>query len=1059
MLPEQLKSLDDPPSAPLLSHVSIGTTNKEERVKYDGLYPTDGSDVLGSIHEIDARITLYRRRLSESSRTDPFRPIFVLGMAIMRLKRYMLSNRSEDLDKSILRFNESILLPLTSLPDHGPLILRALFLLSLALVMRTTLFKQPRDAIYAAEYLRYLRDQPHVFGFPRHHVTILLVDALASQVELEAGNVMQNIDEMAILCRELLILDVSDADTTRFITLFSRAVLSKISPWVPGPILDQLIECLRAARKRKQDLREARFALAFSLGCRYSMTFVNGDYEDAMSILDEIITSSSPGDSQDEFVAIAQGIVIMLAGVTHATSEYSDRALYRARAFLGSYFLKKPSHFGVVSELKDAAKQRFRYFGSIEGLETSSGKSFGEYEDDVSEFGRKIELLRGLLSGIRNNDITEIDQAIEKGRSIFVSSATKDPPVSPLFGLFGEILFEAFQRTNKIEYLDESISAYRQVLERPSPQLLRSTTLRQLSLSLLTRTRSFPGHRTQDIDEGLELLSQYVNDGHASWPDRSHIACLWASLARDFRHPTVSTAYESALSLMQSSLLFAPTLQLQHATLATSDRSHSIPLDYASYQVDLGQLEGAIETLERGRALLWSEMRNLRAPIDQLLQAHPNLGHKFAAISRDLEEITQSVPPSHKLGMDDSTTDDLMVVEPFGHLLLKQRTLLKERDNLISQIQALPGFDNFLTSPSFNTLRSAASSGPVVIINHSTWRSDILILLHDRSPSLIPTPHDFYHRASSLNDKLLDSRYKYGPDSSHYDETLASVLVELYNLVGKPVINRLRQLQVPEQSRIWWCPTSVFCSLPLHAMGPIPSDDGKTHYFMDLYVCSYTPTLSALIQSRNRKLQSRSSNRPSLLLVAQSDSSLPAVSGEIQVVQALDTEVTSLISEAATPAAVIDAFHRHQFVHFVGSGTLEAGKPFETGFELYGGERLTLLDVVRSDLPAAEFAFLSACRTAEITEGSVADEVLHLAAAVQFCGFKSVVAAMWAMADEDGRVLAKHFYEALFSTSGRYQGIPYHERSANALQIAVKKLRRKRGITLERWVNFVHYGA
>ena len=63
------------------------------------------------------------------------------------------------------------------------------------------------------------------------------------------------------------------------------------------------------------------------------------------------------------------------------------------------------------------------------------------------------------------------------------------------------------------------------------------------------------------------------------------------------------------------------------------------------------------------------------------------------------------------------------------------------------------------------------------------------------------------------------------------------------------------------------------------------------------------------------------------------------------------------------------------------------------------------------------------------------------------------------MPDEDGQDLAANFYKALFSNSRREQGIPYYERSAKALRFAVKKLRRKRHITLERWVNFVHYGA
>jgi CHAT domain-containing protein len=511
---------------------------------------------------------------------------------------------------------------------------------------------------------------------------------------------------------------------------------------------------------------------------------------------------------------------------------------------------------------------------------------------------------------------------------------------------------------------------------------------------------------------------------------------------------------------MQDTLFLAPTVQLQHATFAKYRHWHStMPLDYASYQVDLGQLEEAIETLERGRALLWSEMRHLRASIDTLQQVDPQLGDKFAVVSRELEELTKSIAPSHKLNMDDDRADDVRAVDQFGRVVLKQRGLLKERDKLICQIRALPGFDRFLTSPSFDTLRSAASSGPIIIINHSKWRSDIIILLHNASPSLIPTPADFYRRANALKDKLLRSRAKDGLDSKKYDQTLASVLAELYELIGKPVINRLRQLQVPQQSRIWWCPTSVFCSIPLHAMGPVPSDDGKLRYFLDLYVPSYTPSLSALIQSRNRDSGWRYSGRPSVLLVAQTDPSLPTVGGEIQVVRALDTKVTSLISEVATPAAVIDGFRHHRFVHFACHGTLEAGKPSEAGFELHGGERLTLLEIVRSHLPTAEFAFLSACHTAEVTEGSIMDEGLHLAAAVQYSGFRSVVGTMWAMMDEDGPDLAENFYKALFSNSRRDEGRPYHERAAKALRYAVKKLRRKRYITLERWVNFVHYGA
>ena len=1002
---------------------------------------------------------------------DPRRHEHVYRLAAQRFLRYTPSNQREDLDKAIVHFTESILLSPPFWLQRGPDIRDALLVLASALFMRSKVSKQPEEAIYATKYFFHVRDLPQEsFRTSRHRVTASIVDALALQVKLEAGNVMQNIRAMAVLCHELLTLETtnlaSDVDATELILNIYTVVMSNIRDIIPDQPLDELIECLRAARKHRPDILEGHVALAFCLGSRHHMTCVDDDYEEAASVLDEIIAYRSLRNSQDESVAKAQGFATVYAAKlamerakAYQTPETLEEAIYRKSACISSSSFKKlyPS---LVFKLnpEDTAKQRFQYFGSIEGVEESSGNlSLSRPAPVMSENRQTVDdKMKSLLSWIRNiDDTTKIHEAIEKGRFIIGSSSGVDT-----LNLFRDILEEAFNRTKKIEYLNESISVGRQVIESPLPQARRLAhrfkTLSLLSLSFLDRFHFFPDYRKQDLDEALELLSQCASDTRGSFPHRLELSLLWALYARRNRHISVSTAYETALSLIQDVPLFSPTLQLQHATLVTHVITPSLPLDYASYLLDQNRLEEAIETLERGRALLWSEMRYLRAPIDQLLEADSDLGRKLAAVNRNLEKLTKSVPPSLKLGMDDGPADNLRAVDPFGRLLLKQRNLLKERTKLISQIQSLPGFDGFLASPSFNRVRSVASCGPVIIINHSEWRSDILILLHNMPPSLIPTPHDFYERTNTLKNKLLESRHKYGLDSEDHADTLAYVLAELYTLVGQPVIDRLRLLQVPEQSRIWWCPTSVFLSLPLHAMGPIPSDDSEPRYFLDLYICSYTPTLSALIQSRHYDTASQSLNRPSVLIAAQLDPSLPTVMGEVQVLQALDTKVSSLLSEAATPATVIDGLHHHQFVHFACHGTLETGKPFESGFELYENARLTLLDIVRAHLPAAGFAFLSACHTAEMAEGSIMDEGLHLAAAVQYCGFRSVVGTMWAMADIDGRDLAKYFYKELFSGS---RGTPYHERSAKALQFAVTKLRKKRGITLERWVNFVHYGA
>jgi CHAT domain-containing protein len=381
---------------------------------------------------------------------------------------------------------------------------------------------------------------------------------------------------------------------------------------------------------------------------------------------------------------------------------------------------------------------------------------------------------------------------------------------------------------------------------------------------------------------------------------------------------------------------------------------------------------------------------------------------------------------------------------------------LDEREKLILEIQALPGCDTFLKPHSYDTIYGAACHGPIIIINHSQWRSDIVILLHNSPPSLITTSKDFYGRANKLQTRLLgERRQPEDLESNQYNDALSFVLKELYELVGRPVIKRLNELNVPLQSRVWWCPTSVFCSLPLHAMGPIPSDRRHPQYFLDLYISSYIPSLLSLIESR--KSGSQTFDEPSMLVVAQPDVTMIQALKEVRVVQAVSPRVTTLVAAAATPPAVLERIQDHRFAHIVCHGILEPGKPLDSGFRLYNGQRLSLLDVVRSRLPDAEFAFLSACHTAELADESPADEVLHLAAAMQFCGFRSVVGTMWAMADADGPALAGNFYKSMFSD--KKQGVPYYERAAEALRDAVVKLRRKRGVTLERWVNYVHFGA
>ncbi len=1042
----------------------------------------------GRLHECDAEISSYQYSLSLLPRSAPTHASDVYHLATAKLGRYelLLGQPEDDLEESILGFTEAILsFPLRrDSPLQLPNISSILHSLTYAISLRIEKSRHPEDIKCSVIYYRYLRGLPpdihDPFSIP---VRDSLVFALASQVDLELGDKDQDIEEMADLCDELLNSDTSTDSKflTKPIMAFADIALNRtetvtetLTARIPS---EKVIGCLQRATIRLPDFHKVSIALVKSLLGRFEITFSEDDYNEGMAILDEIISFRGPGDVPSPKRTLALCCAARFSSVRFwrfGKPEYLEQAIYFNRTLLDELLsLEDPNRDWVDWAIDDRLMlQNSRFDGSNVPLDLESampsfkfsGKlpSFQDLTASLPELSIKplpkttmnkhfIALLPIAIG--RRTDLADIEDGVNYCRQL-IASNPNDRLAAYAPVALGNLLHRAFECTRDTKYLDEAISAARNNFNTANRRSLRFLSLDRLIGSLYIRHR-FLNFR-EDSDEIIQLLAFSVENQGIESLRLTHL-CLWAVVARKVGHPSVSTVYDRAMSSLQVCLTLAPTLDMQHSQLiATMNFSiKSLPFDYASYQIHTSQLQQAIETLERGRGLLWSEMRELRTSLDQIRSVDPHLADNFATINRELETVTLAISSKSNVHGIDSTSD-VDAVDPFGRHVVRQRKLMDDREKLISQIRAVPGLDTFLKPPSFEYLRSASCHGPVIIINHSWWRSDIIILLHDSPPSLITTSRDFYFRANELQDQLLGARKEDSDlESNTYEDALRSVLKELYDLVGRPVIKRLNELNVPKQSRVWWCPTSVFYSLPLHAMGPIQSDVDPPQYFLDLYISSYIPSLSALIESR--KPGSQTICKPSILLVAHPDENMRAAPKEMRAVQAVDTQVTTLFLTKATPTAVLSCFRDHQFAHIVSHGILEPGKPFDASFKLHKGKRLKLLDIIRAQFPDAEFAFLSACHTAELTEESIVDEVLHLAAAMQFCGFRSVVGTMWAMADIDGPDLAKHFYESVFSDE--VQGGCYYERTAGALRDAVLHLRRKGGITLERWVNFVHYGA
>ena len=142
----------------------------------------------------------------------------------------------------------------------------------------------------------------------------------------------------------------------------------------------------------------------------------------------------------------------------------------------------------------------------------------------------------------------------------------------------------------------------------------------------------------------------------------------------------------------------------------------------------------------------------------------------------------------------------------------------------------------------------------------------------------------------------------------------------------------------------------------------------------------------------------------------------------------------------------------HSWVHLACHAGQEHADPDRSGFALWDGI-LTITDLAAQPTQRRELAFLSACQTAT---GSIRhlDEAIHLAAAMQFLGYRHVIATMWAIADSLAPAVAASVYAAV-TRDGR----PDPGLTARALHQAVSSLRQANPADPLLWAPYIHLGA
>ncbi|QKX59520.1 uncharacterized protein TRUGW13939_06654 [Talaromyces rugulosus] len=416
----------------------------------------------------------------------------------------------------------------------------------------------------------------------------------------------------------------------------------------------------------------------------------------------------------------------------------------------------------------------------------------------------------------------------------------------------------------------------------------------------------------------------------------------------------------------------------------------------------------ALVLLEEGRGFILGLLFEVRSDIADLRQKHPDLAAEF-------EQMRDSLDSTAAYGDLESMATQLSLD------LTQRGKIAKDFDDVVDRIRRVEGFENFLLAPSVAELKSAASTGPVVVVNTSRLRSDAFIITPDRI-DLLPLPElcleDIRDRAVLLKSGNIT------------EPQMFQLLGWLWDTLGRPILDRLEGVKSlettsSEKPRVWWIPTGPLCSLPIHAAGNYTSGDMVSKTLMDRVMSSYGLSVKAMLFTKHNMLHwDRPGASETSLLVSMGTtpgcSSLPHAQVEVDAIRNVFMSNTSFVPDVLSQpnkSELLAALKGAAILHFAGHGALDPVDPLKSALLLsdWQVDPLTVKDLIALKLHQTIplLAYLSACSTGSTMIDDLLDEGLHLMSACQLVGFQHVVGSLWEVSDEHCVGVARKVAEAL----------------------------------------------
>ena len=663
-------------------------------------FPAEGTH---ASNETDDLVAYYRALVVEEDDKDELHQqtnLLLLAQALFN--RFVDTGEMDDLTECI-EIGESIL---AAVPKDND-VARPIVLSSLA-VATDARFRQTGEVAYVDQSINYLHQALEVLR-PEESERHMILDNLGVSLQarfMHTGQ-LSDIEESIFYCRGALALPSDDPSKNWFpLTHLCAALHIRFEE---TGLMEDLEECISGCRQALSSYPSEH------QGKPLTMTYLGGallarferirqffDLQECISLNQEVLYEQklSHFDRSRAMYNLARGYQA-LSSLSIGTSQDFETSIH----FFREVLLSRPAgHLGrpyVLNSLGLALLERFEREGHKSDL------------DECITLHLEALSLRPTGNPKRYNSLANLSTALRSR---------------------GELTCDLDDLTACISYARESVSLC------PPGHYDRCIQLHNLATALQTRYRICGAK--QDLHEALHISREAATDcmDVAQPHKKATTALLWAQTARSLGNQSeVFEAYRTFMQLLREVLVMSPTLEVQSGNIwgtGTAVRAA------ASFAIEVGHIEIAVEMLELGRALLWSQVRRFRTPLDDLGAVNKELQDSFISTSRALETLSMRSMPTMR-GSD-------VGQDSFGEMLAQKRKLTAQLSDITTQICSITGFEDFFKAKPFNTLKMAAAEGPVIVVNHSEHRSDAIIILYDRAPVNVSLSDSFYNRANSL---------------------------------------------------------------------------------------------------------------------------------------------------------------------------------------------------------------------------------------------------------------------------------------------------------------------